>query len=92
MGGAGDDTLRGGASRDTFVFDAGMDVIEDCNLDRIELDRDLWGGANLDAATIISTYGSVANGQLEFDFGSGNMMTLQGQTDIAAIETYIYDF
>ena len=92
IGGEGDDVLRGGTSRDTFVFDAGSDVIEDWFLDQIDLDRDLWGGADLTAATIINTYGTVQNGNSVFNFGSGNVLTLQGQTDIAALETYIFDF
>lgn len=91
VGGAGDDTLRGGASQDTFVFDAGADVIEDWHLDNINLDRDLWGGANLATAVIIETYGSVAGGNTVFDFGSGNSLTLQGETDLGLLENYIFD-
>ena len=92
IGGDGDDVLRGGTSRDTFVFDAGSDVIEDWFLDQIDLDRNLWGGADLSAAAIISTYGGVQGANTVFNFGSGNVLTLQGQTDIAALETYIFDF
>ncbi len=88
----GDDALRGGTSRDTFVFNAGNDVIKDWLLDQIDLDRDLWGGADLTAATIISTYGTVQSGDSVFNFGSGNVLTLQGQTDIVALETYIFAF
>ncbi len=92
VGGLGNDTLRGGSSRDTFVFNSGADVIEDWFLDQINLDRGMWGGADLTAAAIISTYGGVQSGNAVFDFGSGNMLTLQGQTDIAALEAYIFDF
>lgn len=91
IGGAGDDVMRGGTSRDTFVFDGGNDIIEDWFLDQINLDRDLWGGADLAAADIISTYASVVNTETVFDFGNGNTLTLEGQDDTAALTAYIFD-
>ena len=71
---------------------AGADVIEDWHLDQIELDRDLWGGANLAATAIINTYGTVSGGQTVFDFGGGNSLTLQGHADLGILEAYIFDF
>ncbi|MEQ6204940.1 calcium-binding protein [Sulfitobacter sp. HNIBRBA2951] len=91
VGGAGDDVMRGGTSRDTFVFDGGNDIIEDWFLDQINLDRDLWGGADLAAADIISTYANVVNNDTVFDFGGGNTLTLQGQDDTGALTAYIFD-
>ena len=92
IGGAGDDTLRGGASRDTFIFSDGNDVIEDWSLDMIHLDRDLWGGEALDAATILSTYSSMATDKVELDFGAGNTLVLLEQIDISNLEGYIFSF
>jgi Ca2+-binding RTX toxin-like protein len=80
IGGAGDDTLRGGASRDTFVFESGADVIEDYHFDILSFDRALWGGADLGAAQIRSTYLDVLGGDTVFDFGNGNTLTLLGYT------------
>lgn len=90
-GNAGDDVLRGGASRDTFVFDSGHDVIEDWFLDQINLDRDLWGGADRTAQDILSTFASVEGNNTVFDFGAGNSLTLQGVTDLETLEPYLFD-
>lgn len=92
IGGIGNDTLRGGVSRDTFVFDSGSDVIEDWNLDQINLDRTLWGGADLTASSILGTFGSIENGNAVFDFDAGNTLTLEGLTNLAPLEAFIFDF
>ena len=91
-GGGGDDRLRGGAGSDTFVFNAGADVIEDLSAaqsDRIALDISALGLAGLSAAQIVSTYASTATGEVVFDFGSGDTLTLQNVTTTAGLEALI---
>ncbi|SUZ30572.1 Bifunctional hemolysin/adenylate cyclase [Roseibaca ekhonensis] len=93
IGGTGDDTVRGFDDADTFVFEDGHDtlLVEDFDFsenDMLELDADLWGGG-LTTAAVISTYGNVVGGNLVFDFGDGDIVTLQGITDTAQMANYI---
>ena len=91
-GGAGNDVLRGGTHSDTFVFNAGADVIEDFadNTDTIQLEDALWGGG-LTTAQILAM-ASVSGSDTVFDFGGGNTLTLQNFTDIAALADDILVF
>ncbi|CTQ33197.1 calcium-binding protein [Jannaschia rubra] len=90
MGGAGRDTiagndgndlLTGGDDRDIFVFQAGSgrDTITDFTPrhDRLFIDDALVDGLT-DPTEIIARYAHVAGGQVTFDFGDGNSVTLQG--------------
>lgn len=93
IAGPGDDTVRGFDDADTFVFMDGHEglTVEDFDFsenDRLELDADLWGGG-LTTAAVISTYGNVVGGNLVFDFGDGDIVTLQGITDTAQMANYI---
>lgn len=82
-GGAGNDELHGGAGADQFIFRAGQgrDIVLDFRVadnDRLMLDKALWGGATLSAATIISTYAIDLGTATRFDFGDGELLTIIG--------------
>lgn len=88
-GGKGDDALTGAAGGDKFIFSStqiGADTITDFtdNVDTLKLDDALWGGG-LSKADVIATYASVVAGDVVFDFGSGQMITLTGISDTASL-------
>jgi len=91
-GGAGDDLLIGNKGADTFVFEGGMgsDTVQGFNLteDHLSLTADLWGGAVLTAADVISTYGQVVGHSFVLDFGSDEI-TLAGLGSAAGLESQI---
>ncbi|MCB2130371.1 MAG: hypothetical protein KDE03_15215 [Rhodobacteraceae bacterium] len=95
-GGAGNDTLRGGTHVDTFVFNAGADVIEDFTIgavtatDTIEFASTLWGGGAMTGADIVAAYASVIGGHVVFDFGAGNTLTLLSQSSTTGLDAHIY--
>ncbi|NUB46840.1 hypothetical protein GEU84_020900, partial [Fertoebacter nigrum] len=101
-GRAGDDTLRGGAGNDlffgglgadVFVFAAGLDRIVDLRLaedDRLLIDRALLGGQGLSGTAIVAAFAQVAGGSVVFDFGGGNRLVLDGQTDLAALADHVF--
>ncbi len=82
-GGAGDDILTGGRDADVFVFqdNHGADRIDDFQhgIDSLKLDDALWAGL-LDAAEVVSTYGSDSVDGIRFNFGDGNSIDLIGTT------------
>jgi serralysin len=87
LGGRGDDTLTGGGGADTFAFTdsaIGADIITDyeVGVDALRIDDALWGGTILSAAQVVSTYASVVNGNVVFDFGNGNTITLDGVSSL----------
>jgi Ca2+-binding RTX toxin-like protein len=93
IGGRGDDIAIGGRGADTFVFDEGDDTltIRDFTFrhnDRLELDDALWRG-NLSAADVISTYGSVVDGDFVLDFGNGDVIVLEGVTNASQLSEFI---
>ncbi|EBA14291.1 Neutral zinc metallopeptidase, partial [Roseobacter sp. SK209-2-6] len=94
-GGAGDDLLRGGTLRDTFVFNTGYDNDEindfEEHRDFLLLSTSLTGGET-SAANILSTYGSVVNGQVVFDFGNGDVLTLSNLSTLSGLEDNINTF
>ena len=86
-GGAGNDILRGGTHADTFVFNAGRDVVEDFRLtdrDRLLLEDGLYGGG-LTANEVVSTYASVVGSTVMFDFGNGSIFTMQGVSTLVGL-------
>lgn len=81
-GGNGDDTMRGGTHADTFVFFADADVIEDFNAalgDRIAInDAGIAAAAGLTGDQVVARFANVVSGNVVFDFGSGDTLTVLG--------------
>ena len=102
IGGAGNDTLDGGIGRDLltgglgadhFVFadGYGIDKVLDFSIqqnDRLVLDADLWTG-NLSKQQVVNRFATVTAGNLVMDFGGGDVLTLQGFTQKAALDDFI---
>ena len=89
IGGGGNDTLRGDGGADTFVFGAnvGADTVLDFDAsegDRLELDDALWSGA-LTATQVIANFGVTSASGTVFDFGSGQVFTVQGANDAGVL-------
>lgn len=84
-GGLGDDMLTGGGGRDTFVFTAGRDTITDFadNVDTIEINT-MTLGLDLAIDDVIAM-GRITGGDAVFDFGNGNVLTLEGETDLSLL-------
>ncbi len=78
-GGVGNDTLTGGAQLDDFIFGAGYeaDLVTDFanDVDELHLNDNLWGGG-LTAQQVVSTYATVSTGNTVFDFGNGDVLTV----------------
>lgn len=87
-GDRGDDILTGGNQSDIFVFTYGHDLITDFELDQdtIQLSSDLWGGEEKTIEEVIR-YAHVDDGDVVFDFGAENRLTVEGIDDI----DYFYD-
>lgn len=97
FGGAGDDLLSGMGGKDRLIGDQGADTFvftsainsdrisdfED-NIDTIQLDDALWGGS-MSVAQVVANFATVVDGNTVFDFGGGNMITISGLTDTAAL-------
>ncbi|WP_146344821.1 calcium-binding protein [Phaeobacter marinintestinus] len=89
-GGQGNDVLDGGPGKDLLGFSAGHDRIlgfED-DVDTLIFHSDLWGGDALTAAQILD-YASITGGNIVFDFDNGNTLTVEGHTDLGALENDI---
>ncbi len=90
-GGAGSDELLSGTGADVFVFSAGNDHddiigFSEAQGDRLELDDAIWTSTagTLSAAQVLAQFGSVnAAGNLELDFGGGDVIELRGVTTIS---------
>ncbi|ROU01110.1 CAP domain-containing protein [Histidinibacterium lentulum] len=84
-GGGGDDLLLGGSGADTFVFRKlyGHDVILGFEgADRIELDRQLWGGAQLSRTDVARQFGEETNAGIVLRFGADSL-TITGIDDLS---------
>ncbi|MDZ4094340.1 MAG: M10 family metallopeptidase [Paracoccaceae bacterium] len=92
-GGAGSDMLLGGGGADTFRFDGGRDVVLDFtdDVDEIRFSKALWGG-DVRTASEILTAASVIGSSVVMDFGGGNVLTIRGLTNIAALADDILGF
>ncbi len=94
-GGRGRDQLSGGADADTFTFRTsfGEDTILDFALgeDTLRIDDAIYGGG-LTAAQVVSTYASVVGGEVVFDFGSGDTITLEGVNSLAGLDADVLIF
>jgi Ca2+-binding RTX toxin-like protein len=95
-GGIGDDTLRGGQNADTFVFNGGADVIEDFNFahsDRIAIDDNfVTAVAGMSGADIVSTYGSVVNGEVVLNFGAEGSITIESLGSTTGLDDEVFAF
>jgi Ca2+-binding RTX toxin-like protein len=87
-GGAGNDGLYGGAGSDSFVFlgDFGTDRVFDFadNADTLVFGGGLWDGS-MSARTFVSTYARVSGTSVIFDFGDGNVVTVNGVSSLAKL-------
>lgn len=94
-GGAGADTVSGGFGADHFIFQDGFgaDRVNDFSLadsDVLRLDDALWADrGSLTAAQVVSTFATAAGGDVVFDFGDGNVLTLVGLTDTTGLDAQI---
>lgn len=86
-GNGGNDRLTGGAGSDNFVFRSGADIVTDFvnDVDTIQIDDVVWGGGGRSVAQVLA-YAQVIGGNVVFDFGNGNTMTINGLTDISALQ------
>lgn len=86
-GGDGNDVLTGSTGADRFIYNSGygQDVIEDFadNTDTLVLDDALWTG-NLSVTEVIGL-SDVVGGNLVFDFGAGDILTLKGIVDASIL-------
>lgn len=80
-GGLGDDVLTGGGGADLFDFSAGADRITDFsnNTDTVRISSSLVAEGTTVADLIDSA--TVTGGNTVFDFGGGDMLTIEGLTD-----------
>ncbi|MDJ0994745.1 MAG: calcium-binding protein [Dinoroseobacter sp.] len=77
-GGEGDDLLIGFTGADTFVFASGHDVIEDFGtVDQILLDAVALGIVGMSPQEVIDQYRTTQDGDSVFDFGDGNVLTVE---------------
>lgn len=81
QGRGGNDTLNGGSGEDTFIYTGGADVIEDFNGDLLDMSA-VWFG---DQAQLLAI-AQVQNGNLVFNFGLGDTLTLIGITDASVLQ------
>lgn len=94
-GGTGNDQLRGGNGVDTFVFvsNGGADTVSDyqVGVDHLLFDNALWGNTTRSNAQIMQ-FAEIDGGDVVFDFGSGNSVTLEGINNLAGLETMLSMF
>ncbi|MGC9371135.1 MAG: VWA domain-containing protein [Paracoccaceae bacterium] len=88
IGGGGRDTVTGGGGPDTFAFANNHDrmVVTDFtnNIDTIRLNDNLWSGS-LTASQVVSSFATVVGGNAVFDFGGGDILTLQGVSNLSIL-------
>lgn len=77
VGGAGDDNMTGGSGRDTFVFKSGNDRILDYaqHVDTISFET-------TKTLAEVMELGRIVGGDAVFDFGDGNVLTIEFVTDL----------
>lgn len=87
-GGAGDDLLIGGPGEDFFVFKRGFgdDTVIGFRTeeDSLLLDDALWNGVSLTPQQVLFFASSTEDG-VAFHFDNGDVLTLQGVTDVDAL-------
>ncbi len=85
-GGEGNDRLRGGQGADVFVFESGNDIVRDYSLivDALQIEANLLDEATPQGSDL-ANYSSVVNGNLVFDFGDGNTLTINNVTNVVQL-------
>jgi serralysin len=88
VGGSGADTLFGGAGADSFVFRPGdgTDRVSDFvdNVDTLVFASGHWDGV-MSAETFVSTYAKDMGSYIVFDFGNGDVVTVNGISSLGQI-------
>ena len=88
-GGAGNDTLGGGAGADVLVFNPGSGsdhvVGFDAGLDVLRLDAAMLGGAT-NGAQVVSQFASLSGGNTVLSLAGGEVITLDGFTNLGALQ------
>ncbi len=88
-GGYDDDYLKGGTGSDVFVFadNNGADRVADFtdDEDTLQFSSTLLAGAGT-AQDVINNFASIQGGNVVFDFGNGNMVTLLGVDTLVGLE------
>jgi Ca2+-binding RTX toxin-like protein len=99
LGGSGTDTMTGGDGADFFVFQPGEDtgIVTDFDIaegDQIEMVSALWtdhGYGTMTAAQVIAQFATVnAWGSTVFTFDGGELLILQGVTDLTTLEGALF--
>lgn len=99
FGGLGTDTLTGGTGADFFLFqpDCDTDIVTDMNIaegDMVEMSSSLWmdhGYGTMTAAEVIAQFATVNSwGSTVFTFDGGQVLILQGVTDLVALEGALF--
>jgi serralysin len=87
-GGTGADTLVGGADADSFVFRPGdgADRVSDFvdNVDTLVFAGGHWDGV-MTAETFVSTYAKDMGSYIVFDFGDGDVVTVNGISSLGQL-------
>lgn len=89
-GGAGNDTLKGDGGADVFVYEVGADLILGFSegVDALQFDSALWGGSAMTGAEIAAAFGSHQGSTAIFDFGGGDVLTVN---NVASLDAMIGD-
>ena len=86
-GGVGSDQMTGGDGADTFVFATGIDQVLDFidNIDTVSIARSLFGNPLVTVAEALA-FAAVESGSIVFRFTPSDVFTLNGVTDINALQ------
>jgi serralysin len=89
-GEAGNDRLTGGLGEDHFIFVEGFgaDEVRDFvdNVDKLIFDCAYWlATSDQYADTLVNTFAEVVGNNVVFDFGNGDVVTVMGVNNLAAL-------
>jgi Ca2+-binding RTX toxin-like protein len=97
FGGTGNDTMSGGKGADEFYFiesSFGNDTILDFDMVSDKIFLGLFLSANpgvvfTNSTDLVSSYASVVGGDVVFDFGTGDTITLTGLTTTLGLDAFL---